>query len=90
SGGAPNKVKLSLKQGMNIVSIPGIASGYSAFNFLETVGEGQINSISRLNQALMRTENADWVEGEVDGEDFSIKHGEGYIVYMKQDTEVTY
>jgi RHS repeat-associated protein len=78
---------LDLKPGFNLVGFACPADGYTAFQLLTDLGSGNVSSIQRYSTEKGAFETAGFgPEGQLVGVDFLIVLGEGYFVYMKQDS----
>jgi len=77
-------VSVNLKSGFNLVGFP-CADGLSAHALLIDLGESNVQDIKRYDPASGEMQTAFWNSGAVDGENFTIMHGEGYQVTMLND-----
>ena len=77
---------LDLEQGFNLIGIACPEDGYSAYQLLTVLGNGNVSSIQRYSteKGAFETAGFDPV-GQLVGIDFPIVPGEGYFVYMKQE-----
>ena len=75
---------LNLKPGFNLVGFTCFANGYSAYQLLTVLGNGNVSSIQRYATEKGGFETAGFgPDGQLAGLDFSIVAGEGYFIYMK-------
>ena len=73
-----------LKPGFNLVGFSCPVYGYSAYQLLNELGNGNVSSIQRYSTSTGAFETAGFgPDGQLAGVDFSIVAGEGYFIYMK-------
>ena len=78
---------LNLEQGFNLIGIACPTDGYTAFDLLSSLGSANVASIQRYSTEKGAFETAGFdPDGQLVGVDFTIVAGEGYFVYMKQDS----
>ena len=76
---------IDLQQGINLVGIVDPPVDASAFDVLSNIGYGNVASIQRYNWESGAFETAAYdTTGQIDGVDFPIVTGEGYILHMRQ------
>jgi hypothetical protein len=83
----PTSFPIALRKGFNLISTSvnsGIAD-HTAFSFIGKLGESTASSIQRFNPETGQFETASYHDGQIEGVDFPMRLGEGYIVYMKED-----
>lgn len=86
-------VGITLQAGLNLFAYPvETPVGFTAFDLFNALGDiTEINSLDRYNPVLGRYERVYWSDtGEVEGIDFAIQRGEGYLVHMKVLKAVTF
>jgi hypothetical protein len=73
-----------LNPGFNLVGFACPADGYSAYQLLTVLGNGNVSSIQKYSTEKGAFETASFgLEGQLVGVDFLIVAGEGYFVYIK-------
>ena len=77
---------MDLTPGLNLVSLPAAAQGftYTSYEMLEDLGDDQQVSHIRRYDPSEGWQITSWFEGEVSGDSFNTKEGEGYFIYMKE------
>lgn len=83
---------LMLRAGLNLFAYPVmVPSSLSAFELLEDLGgESEVVSVLHLDSATQTYEEARYDGGSLQGVDFSILDGEGYLVNMVNDRDMTF
>jgi len=74
-----------LIKGRNEAGFNCIPPGYSAYKFLQDIGQSAVVSVQRFNKITGLFETASFKDGAPVGVDFPMQEGEGYIVFMKQN-----
>ena len=75
---------LDLKPGFNLVGFSCPVYGYSAYQFLNELGRGNVASIQKYSTEKGAFETAGFgPDGQLAGVDFPIVQVEGYFIYMK-------
>jgi len=75
--------------GMPVYSRPGFTS-YSLLLFLKEKAGGDVEEIKRYNSETGSWETASWFASMPAGEDFEIKAGEAFLIYMIKDLNVRF
>ena len=79
---------IDLKRGLNLVSLPA-SNGplqYTSYDMLENIGdESLVSSIQRYDSTLS-WQTTSWFAGLPSGENFDTLAGEGYIIYMNENS----
>jgi hypothetical protein len=78
-----------LAGGLNFFGMPtGVAPGYSSLDLLQDLGsDALVDRIERYDPSADTFESAFYQSGLPTGDSFPIADGEGYLVYMVQDTD---
>lgn len=77
---------ISITEGLNILSFPGIPSGYTSYDlllYLESPKE--IAGIQRFNTEKGSYETTNYSFGRPSGDKFNIVNREAYLIHMKVD-----
>lgn len=77
-------VSLTLEQGFNNVGTLGWPSGFSAYDFINSVGPDKVISVQQMDKDTGLWKSAVVVEGAPVGDDFLLVPGEGLFVEMKE------
>jgi hypothetical protein len=72
--------------GRNEVGLNCVPQDYSAFQFLQDLGEAAVISVQRFNTETGMFETASFMDTVPIGIDFTMREGEGYIVFMRQNS----
>ncbi|WP_444940659.1 PQQ-binding-like beta-propeller repeat protein [Microbulbifer sp. ZKSA004] len=81
-----------LAKGVNFIHYPYIdSSDFSAFDLLEMVGGSDFaEKIERYSADGSQTISAEYVSGQLQGEDFAIEPGQGYVIHMLQEVQLSF
>jgi len=74
-----------LIKGRNEAGFNCIPPGYSAYTFLQDIGQSAVVSVQRFNKITGLFETASFKDSAPVGVDFPMQEGEGYLVFMKQN-----
>ncbi len=79
---------ISLKKGVNLISLPRISSDYTLYNLISYLGYSHdVSSIHRFNSKKGEFLTAYYFYGNPSGNNFKIDKGETYIVHMNVDKD---
>ena len=80
---------IKLKQGLNIITIPCMPSGYTSYDLLRHVGSSEeVISIQRFNKKTGGVETTAYQNGHPSGISFKILNSEAYLIHMKVSKDV--
>jgi hypothetical protein len=86
--GTAHGAAVHLSTGLNLVSLPATKDPveFTSYQMLGSLGgEDQVSSVSRYDD-IWGWETAAWFGGIPAGRDFDTRHGEGYLIYMNEET----
>jgi len=91
-GTDPKEPDISLSAGLNLLGYPvEVPVGYTSYDLIFDLGtEDEIDKIQKYNPATGTFETTTYEDGVVSGDEFNIVSGEGYVVYMKQATSLSF
>lgn len=75
-----------LVQGRSEIGLNCVPDNYTAYDFLSEMGEYAVITIQRFNPQTGLLESASWLDGSRVGGDFPMREGEGYTLFMKQNS----